>query len=157
VSKVRGRPFPKGVSGNPRGRPPSGEALAEYIRDLGGADGKVYIDRLHAIAIGRHKDTRNRLTAIGTLLERGFGKPPQAIEHSGNIGRVPDVSKMSDQELEQRTEQLLMKMRAGRVAPEQEANDRPGTSEASAPSTRATTRSARRPTRQRAQAARSRR
>ena len=74
------------------------KALADYIRELGGVDGKVYADRLHQIAIGKHKDTRSRLTAIGTLLERVFGKPPQAIEHSGSIGSMPELETMSDEE-----------------------------------------------------------
>ena len=36
---MRGRPFLKGTSGNPAGRPPSGRSLAEYIRALSGEDG----------------------------------------------------------------------------------------------------------------------
>jgi hypothetical protein len=84
--------FPKGVSGNPKGRPRSGEALAEYIRELAGPDGKVYVDKLHALAVEPHKDTRSRLAAIDILLERGFGKPPQPIEHSGSIGSTVDMS-----------------------------------------------------------------
>ena len=39
--------LPKGVSGNPKRRPRAGEALSEYIRELGGPDGKVYVDKLH--------------------------------------------------------------------------------------------------------------
>ena len=88
----RGRPFRKGESGNPAGRPRSGEALAEYIRELGGPDGRIYVDKLHALAVGEHKDSRSRLAAIDILLERGFGKPPQPIEHSGSIGSTVDMS-----------------------------------------------------------------
>ena len=40
------------------------------------------------------------LTAIAVLLERGFGKPPQTIEHSGRIdSRKFDPALLSDDEL----------------------------------------------------------
>jgi hypothetical protein len=42
--------------------------------------------------VGEHKDTRSRLAAIDILLERGFGKPPQPIEHSGSIGSSSEMS-----------------------------------------------------------------
>jgi hypothetical protein len=101
VSKKRvGRPFRKGVSGNPAGRPRIGESVAEYIRELGGPDGHLYIDRLHAVATGKHSNPRAMLTAIAVLLERGFGKPPQAIEHSGRIGNNNfEAALLTDDEL----------------------------------------------------------
>ena len=34
-TKVRGRPFPKGKSGNPRGRPRDGSSYAEILRGMG--------------------------------------------------------------------------------------------------------------------------
>jgi hypothetical protein len=45
-------------------------------------DGRLYVNKLHHFAIGKHTDSRALLTAIGILLERGFGKPPQTIEHT---------------------------------------------------------------------------
>lgn len=47
VRRLRGWPFPKGVSGNPAGRPRTGQSLAEHIRRLAGEDGKCYIAQLH--------------------------------------------------------------------------------------------------------------
>jgi hypothetical protein len=76
-------PFQPGRSGNPRGRPPTGTSVAEYIRQLGGENGKAYADKLHAIAVGEHDNVNARLTAIGILLERGFGKPPQDVNLGG--------------------------------------------------------------------------
>jgi hypothetical protein len=52
------------------------------------------------LATEEHTDTRTLLAAIGVLLERGFGKPPQAIEHSGRIdNRKLDPALLSDDEL----------------------------------------------------------
>ena len=39
---VRGRPFPKGVSGNPAGQPPGRGSLAQAIRKRCGDDGEMY-------------------------------------------------------------------------------------------------------------------
>jgi hypothetical protein len=76
---MRGRPFPKGTSGNPAGRPPGGKSIAEYIRNLAGDDGRQYLDCLHAIATAEDQSTRVRIAAIAVLLDRGFGKAPQAM------------------------------------------------------------------------------
>src|SRR5688572_10985362 len=102
---VRGRPFVKGQSGNPLGRPRTGAALAEYIRHLNGDDGKLLVDKLQAV-IFAHGNLRDRIRAIvpnatpaveeqlyelvmtarpnlqqiiiaiGALMDRGYGKPP---------------------------------------------------------------------------------
>lgn len=77
--------FKKGQSGNPAGRPPTGKSIAEYIRKLGGEDGKVYVDELHTLATLPHDDPRVRMMAIGLLLERGFGKPPQDVNVAGEL------------------------------------------------------------------------
>ena len=104
-------PFQKGVSGNPAGRPRSGEALADYIRQVHGEDARRLVDtlgalisdhsniraricvvlheaglrgqalagtedRLYDIVLSSHVDLRAMLSAIGILLERGYGKPP---------------------------------------------------------------------------------
>lgn len=56
-------PFPKGVSGNPAGRPRSGEALAEYIRQVHGEDARRLVDRLTTIALD-DGDIRDRMRPI---------------------------------------------------------------------------------------------
>ena len=61
---IRGRPFPSGHSGNPNGQPRTGTSVAEYIRQLGGEDGHAYVDALHRLATGEHKDTRARLASV---------------------------------------------------------------------------------------------
>lgn len=46
-----------------------------------------------------------RVAAANALLDRAYGKPRQAVEHSGNIGTY-DLSKLSDDELD-RLENIL--------------------------------------------------
>lgn len=77
--------FKPGQSGNPNGRPKTGTSLAEYIRKLGGEDGKVYADKLHTIAVETHDNVNARMTAIGILLERGYGSPPKDINVTGTL------------------------------------------------------------------------
>jgi hypothetical protein len=79
TTQTRGRPFPKGTSGNPAGRPRGGHSIAEYIRSLAGEDGSRYVDCLHAIATAEDQPTRVRIAAIAVLLDRGFGKAPQPM------------------------------------------------------------------------------
>ena len=53
------------------------------------------------MAVGSATNPRTRLSAIAILLDRGFGKPSQEIEHSGRIESAPiDVSVLEDDELE---------------------------------------------------------
>ncbi|HEX2594744.1 MAG TPA: hypothetical protein VHL34_24790 [Rhizomicrobium sp.] len=77
-------PFQKGQSGNPKGRPSTGQSIAEYIRKLGGEDGKTYVDELHTLGT-TSDDPRIRMMAIGLLLDRGFGRPPQDVTLGGQV------------------------------------------------------------------------
>ncbi len=67
----------KGQSGNPRGRPPTGLAMAEYIRAK--VRPRELVDKLLDI-IRNSKDEGNRIKAANTLMERGWVKPPQQYE-----------------------------------------------------------------------------
>lgn len=77
--------FQPGQVANPRGRPPVGKSIAEYIRKLGGENGKIYVDKLHELAAGNHNNVTARLAAIDALLNRGFGKPPQDVNVKGQV------------------------------------------------------------------------
>jgi hypothetical protein len=70
--------------GNPSGRTRVGEKLSAYIRGLAGEDGRLYADKLHEIAVGPHRDVKARLRAIEVLLDRGWGKPIEHVNVSGN-------------------------------------------------------------------------
>ena len=90
-----GRPFPKGVSGNPGGRP---KGLAEAVKAKVGKDGKKLVEALYAIALGTPKQiedafgrpldvqVKDRREAVKELLDRGFGRPMQALELTGADG-----------------------------------------------------------------------
>jgi hypothetical protein len=66
---MRGRPFRKGVSGNPGGRP---KAIAD-IRELARAHSPEAIKELARLSVGA-KSEAVRVMAIRELLDRGFGK-----------------------------------------------------------------------------------
>jgi hypothetical protein len=89
-----GRPFPKGHSGNPGGRPKS---LTEAVKAKVGDDGQKLIDGLYAIAFETPKElkerfgfdvkvgTKERIAAINGLLDRGWGKATQTHDVNTNF------------------------------------------------------------------------
>ena len=132
--KPRGRPFAKGVSGNPSGRPagilslidrldgPCAERSIQFIIDV--RDGKITApirnpepgeDAASAAMIPRRSaSVRERYDAAVWLAERRNGTAPSnvSIEHSGTVEHVArDLSRLSDAELEI-AEKLLEKSNA---------------------------------------------
>jgi hypothetical protein len=73
-------PFEKGKSGNPGGRPKENDEIKKLARQHCPAA----IARL-AILID-DENGRTAVAACSEMLNRGYGKPPQALEHSGSIG-----------------------------------------------------------------------
>ena len=70
---MRGRPFKKGESGNPGGRP---KVIAE-LRELARAQAPDATKELARLAIKAKSETA-RVAAIRELLDRGYGKAGQA-------------------------------------------------------------------------------
>jgi hypothetical protein len=86
--RPRGRPFEKGQSGNPGGRP----RIIADVRNLARQYLPAAIDELARLGL-KAKSEAVRITAIRELIDRGFGKatsPPVAIrvpaidEYDGN-------------------------------------------------------------------------
>lgn len=73
-------PFVKGQSGNPRGRPKVDFEAREAARQYG----QEAVEKLAELMRG--DDPRVASTAAQALLDRGFGKPTQAVEVSGQDG-----------------------------------------------------------------------
>ncbi len=76
VGAVIGRPFAKGVSGNPGGRP---KGLARYVRDLVGDDGRRIADFMLGVLNDETERTETRMQAATWLADRGFGKAPTTM------------------------------------------------------------------------------
>jgi len=63
--------FPKGISGNPGGRP---QGLARATRELVGEDGKKLTELWWSIAQDSMQRTSDRLEASKLLADRGWGQ-----------------------------------------------------------------------------------
>jgi hypothetical protein len=78
------RPFKKGQSGNPGGRP----KVIAHIRDKAREYTVEALETLAAVMRDKRAPAAARVSAANALLDRGYGKPLQTVE--GEItGAVP--------------------------------------------------------------------
>src|SRR5437879_964973 len=82
--KPIGRPWGKGESGNPKGRPPTGLAIAELARDE--IERRGLVAKLGGIAARKGSQ---QLRAIELLFAYAYGRPrsEMALEHTGKDGQ----------------------------------------------------------------------
>lgn len=76
----QGRPFQKGVSGNPGGRPPLTE-VQRQARELKAQAQPDAVRFLHSVVVDDEAEMRDRITASKALLE---GLDAVKLEHSVN-------------------------------------------------------------------------
>ena len=88
----KGRPFPKGISGNPGGRP---KVLGD-VQELARQKSPEAITTLANIMHNEKAPPAARVAAANALLDRGYGKPTQPI--SQTLAKV-DPGSISDEEL----------------------------------------------------------
>ena len=80
------KPFKKGESGNPNGRPKKLPHLNELLADILGED-KDGITAAEAILKAlRAKAAKGDIRAAEVLLDRAYGKPKQTTELTGSNG-----------------------------------------------------------------------
>lgn len=81
--------FVKGQSGNPGGRPKAEARVKELARAHTDAAIETLVKSLGAESEG------TRVAAAEALLNRGWGKPAQALEHTGADGGPLEVKWLS--------------------------------------------------------------
>ena len=91
-----GKPFKKGQSGNPGGRP---KVVAE-VKELARAHTAEAIQTLVSIMTNPQSAPAARVSAANALLDRGYGKPPQHITGEGGpvyVARLPEPCKTAEE------------------------------------------------------------
>ena len=84
--------FQRGASGNPGGRPKGHSDMRELARQ----HGPECIAMLVEIRNNPKNRTADRLRAVEILLDRGFGKPTQAVDADMALDAVLTVRWMDD-------------------------------------------------------------
>jgi hypothetical protein len=80
MAAPRGKPFQKGVSGNPGGRKPIAPEVKDALRELN----PRAIERLRELL--ESGDERVAMAALKEVLDRNLGKPPQTMALTGEEG-----------------------------------------------------------------------
>lgn len=82
-----GRPFVKGQSGNPGGRP----KVIGHVRDLARAHTEDALNTLVTITQDVTAPQSARVSAAQALLDRGWGKPSQPVDGDGEGGPIKSM------------------------------------------------------------------
>jgi hypothetical protein len=93
AAKVVGRPFAKGTSGNPGGRP---KGLSRAARELVGEDGMPLVELWWSIASDPMRRDRDRLEASRLLADRGWGKAAVFTQQEGDPLDLADAERAAE-------------------------------------------------------------
>jgi hypothetical protein len=111
-----GKPFKKGQSGNPGGRP----KVIAGVKELAREHTAEAIETLVSIMTNPKSADAARVSAANALLDRGYGKPPQHLTGESGVSyvaRLPEVAKSA--------EEWLASVEARRTLPSNQASSRP--------------------------------
>jgi len=111
-----GKPFQKGQSGNPGGRP---KAIAE-VKELAREHTGKAVETLVSIMSDPKAPPAARVSAANALLDRGYGKPPQHITDESArsyVARLPEVAKSAAE--------WLASVKAERSLPSDQTSSKP--------------------------------
>ncbi len=89
-----GKPFAKGTTGNPGGRPKRTEQELDLIAACKAKTPQALDTMVEIMQNGEVE--KNRLAAAQAIIERAYGKPVQPNELSGNIGLVVNLVRFAD-------------------------------------------------------------
>ncbi len=82
MAKPRGRPFEKGTSGNPGGRP----RIPPHVRALARSHTEEAIETLATIMRDENEKGSSRARAAEAILDRAWGKPASTMAVTGAEG-----------------------------------------------------------------------
>ena len=102
------RPWRPGQSGNPGGRPKK-RVLDEILTELLEKDGAKEASAIALSVLRKAKD--GDLRACQFIAERTQGRPPQALQISGEDGGPLEIRNMTDQQLDERITELVEKLK----------------------------------------------
>jgi hypothetical protein len=88
------KPFPKGKSGNPKGRPPKLPHLDKLLADVLGDEQNGVTAAEAILRVLRAKAAKGDIRAAELLLDRAWGKARQQVDV-----RVGDLDAMTDDQL----------------------------------------------------------
>lgn len=100
------KPFPKGTTGNPNGRPKKLPPLDALLADVLGGEDPDESEAKNVLAALLKEAKKGNVQAAVAVLDRAYGKPKQPVEHSGdkdNPVRV-NVDSLTDEQLKALTE-----------------------------------------------------
>jgi hypothetical protein len=101
----------KGVSANPGGFPREALTVRRRAAELAG-EGLEYLAR---VMRDEDENTKNRIVAVGLILDRALGKPAQSIQIEDSNGESRNPAKMSRAELEVAIIDATKVMKEGRI------------------------------------------
>jgi len=85
TQRGKGKPFAKGQSGNPGGRPKVPEDIRQAFREASPQACETLVKIINDPAA---KDS-DKIRAAETILDRAYGKPVQAVDLDADIASVP--------------------------------------------------------------------